>query len=647
MGILKLIREIGKVTIRERSVNKSLDPCDDFYQFVCDGWKKKYPVPKDQLNYNQMYVLNDQLNEAIRDVLTHKNKSLGREFQLMYTYFDKCVEYQEDPGDDGLKDLFKKLRRYHSPSIKTLTDFLIASFPTQTFFKFSIDLDPENSTVKVFAISPHSSTLSFDQYFNEDIASSRDLYNAMISQTLTMLAEESENKDELFSKDTAARMLRAYTIVDMNLAKIINDSDGIKGENMQLEDISLKFKAIDWIKYLNAALSKSGWNYVKTKGILIEGPLLIKKYEDFISELDENVLRDYLDVRTVIAAMNDLPKKYQDLYEKLMEQYYGVVTLDKQKACFENIKEIFPDLLSVVYVDKYFNKSSIDDIAKLVNVIRNTMIEMLDEEGWMNFFTREKAKLKAENIAEIIAYDPQMYNETKRKEKYQNLTFTDSTSYYVINNIVEIWTLNMEIEDVSTPFGRGTVEFNAVEVNAFYQPQTNMIILLAGILHPPFFNASLPTILNYASMGLIVGHELTHAFDDTGSKFDEVGNMVNWWDTRTEEDFVNKTKCFEQQYGNITVVDGKRIRINGHDTLGENIADNGGVKLTIRAMQKVLDESKFHIVGLEEFTIEQLFFMVYGFSWCGNVKEEGLVQQVTTDVHSPDKQVLITFLLIL
>ncbi|KAK6052659.1 peptidase family M13 [Cooperia oncophora] len=217
------------------------------------------------------------------------------------------------------------------------------------------------------------------------------------------------------------------------------------------------------------------------------------------------------------------------------------------------------------------------------------------------------------------------------------LTYTSANSFYDISMAISHWMQERAFLKLDQVNSRDTFDTSVMEVNAFYDGNKNQIAISAGILQSPFFNSSLPSIMNYGAIGVVAGHEVTHAFDDSGASYDEYGNKNDWWDDATYKNFEHKKQCFDRQYGSIFVND-LNVKIDGRRTEGENIADNGGMRAAIRAALRLSEgtSERFTIAGLEDFTQMHYFFMNYAFIWCGSTRRATLLNKLANDVHAPD-----------
>jgi predicted metalloendopeptidase len=290
-----------------------------------------------------------------------------------------------------------------------------------------------------------------------------------------------------------------------------------------------------------------------------------------------------------------------------------------------------------MYVRRFFDESAKHSALEMVQDIRAEFDEILDEIDWMDEKTRLRAKEKSSRIVTHIAYPSELLEDQKLVDLYEGLN-PKPEFYY--KNMLDLTVFGTdysfkrlrEIVNKTDWISHG----KAAVVNAFYSPLENSIQFPAGILQGIFFNAERPKYLNYGAIGFVIGHEITHGFDDQGKQFDSDGNLVDWWETDTARKFKEKAQCIIYQYGNYTVPE-IGLNVNGINTQGENIADNGGIKEAYRAFLKV---EKRHgdeplLPGLQEFNSKQMFWIAAGNTWCGTYRPEALKLRLLTARHSP------------
>jgi len=268
---------------------------------------------------------------------------------------------------------------------------------------------------------------------------------------------------------------------------------------------------------------------------------------------------------------------------------------------------------------------------------------MMQQNDWMDSATRNYALEKANEMMPLIGYpDDLTFNDTALDEYYENFNLSSDDSYADVAERSSSWAQRKAFRRLAERVDRHEFGTSASVVNAFYSGVKNAITFPAAILQPPFFDEHFPRAVNYGAIGAVIGHEITHGFDDQGSQFDKIGNLKDWWAASTSKQFVERKRCIIDQYSSFTIPETNgTMRINGILTQGENIADNGGIKQAFnayrRSVAKAGGEEEPRIPGLERFTPNQIFFMSFAHVWCGSIRPEAAIRQLLTDPHSPNR----------
>uniref|UniRef100_A0A8C5BL71 Membrane metallo-endopeptidase-like 1 n=1 Tax=Gadus morhua TaxID=8049 RepID=A0A8C5BL71_GADMO len=307
------------------------------------------------------------------------------------------------------------------------------------------------------------------------------------------------------------------------------------------------------------------------------------------------------------------------------------------RDCVRYVQSSMENAVGALYVRETFAGESKRMVSDLISKIQEAYVETLEELSWMDAPSKEKAREKAMAIKEHIGYPDHILEKNNQKldEEYAHLNFTEDNYF---ENILE----NLQCEahkslkKLREPVDSDLWIIGAAVVNAFYSPNRNQIVFPAGILQPPFFSKHQPQALNFGGIGMVIGHEITHGFDDNGRNFDKDGNMLNWWSNYSAEHFKEQSQCMVQQYGNFHWKLAGGQNVSGISTLGENIADNGGVRQAFKAYLKwvATEGEEPHLPGLD-LNHKQLFFLNFAQVWCGAYRPEYASQSIKTDSHSP------------
>ncbi|KAH3712305.1 hypothetical protein DPMN_071999 [Dreissena polymorpha] len=375
-----------------------------------------------------------------------------------------------------------------------------------------------------------------------------------------------------------------------------------------------------------AGLEPLIWIYTRTTR------LMFKQF----SVVGLRTIANYMVWRIIQNRARNLNQTFQDIIGEYNKVMYGQNSQEARwKSCMGYTILQLGQAVGSLYVRQAFDEAAKGTALDMIHGIRDAFAQILLEEEWMDESTRKKAKEKSDYMQEWIGYADNILDQENLNDLYSDVE-VNSTEYFrnVLGNLHRWGTGDLGL--LRLPYNKNGWSDPPTTVNAAYSFLLNNIQFPAGIFQPPFYQKDQPRSMNYGGIGVVIGHEITHGFDDQGSRYDKDGNLRNWWDTSILENFHNKSQCIVDQYGNFQVPD-VGLTVNGLNTLGENIADNGGLKQSFRAYRKWVAE-----VGHEEpllpgvnFTHNQLFFLNFAQVWCDKEKPEALISLINTDPHSP------------
>jgi predicted metalloendopeptidase len=394
-----------------------------------------------------------------------------------------------------------------------------------------------------------------------------------------------------------------------------------------------------WLDYINRLLSEDIAQVEASDLIIVDVPSYIRNLSNILANTPVHVQANYLMWRAAAASMSYLTEQAQQISLKFSQKVTGKSELPPRwRKCVSAASGSLANAVGSLYVKKYFDEDSRKTAIDMVNRIKIQFEIILDDVKWMDGKTKEKAKNKAERMVAHIGYPPELLNMKKLNDLYSGLELSEND--YFGN------ALRTTIFGTDYAFSKLREKVNKTDwvrhgrpavVNAFYSPLENSIQFPAGILQGVFFGKDRPLYMNYGAIGWVIGHEMTHGFDDQGRQFDADGNLVDWWHPETKAQYLSKAECIVQQYGNFTLPELDNLPLNGINTQGENIADNGGIKEAYRAYSSW---SAHHgpeplLPGLP-YTQAQLFWVSAATVWCAKYRTKALKLRVLTGVHSPD-----------
>jgi putative endopeptidase len=357
-------------------------------------------------------------------------------------------------------------------------------------------------------------------------------------------------------------------------------------------------------------------------------PEPIHEVEKILADTPLDDLKAYAEIKVISGATSQLSDNFRAEAFKLSQVMNGVQQdRPRWKRAVGLVSSVMGEAIGKLYVEKYFPESSKQHMLRLVRNLQTALGQRIEEATWMSAETKAKAKDKLENFIVKIGY-PDKWKD------YSGLQVDEKLSLYEnLQNISEFLTLDELQRKVNKPVDKMEWLMTPQTINAYYNPTTNEICFPAAILQPPFFDPNADDAVNYGAIGGVIGHEMSHGFDDQGSQFDKTGNQHNWWTEQDKKNYDQRTKVLEDFFSTVEAVPGKNI--NGKQTLGENIGDNGGLNVAFRALKNAMQENPLGVI--DGFTPEQRFFLSWARVWASNMRPEYVEYLITVDTHSPNQ----------
>lgn len=611
------------------AMDRTVDPCVDFYTYSCGGWMKKNPIPPDQSSWSTYGKLQDENLAQLRQILEEAAKTqapVGSVTQKIGDYFASCMD---EPTIEkvGIAPLEPELARIAGLKSKDdLAQYIAtAQFPPSLYgggmlFAFRSDQDFKDSTQVIGEADQGGLGLPDRDYYLKDDAKSAELRKAYLAHVAKIL-ELAGDKPEVAAAE-AATVLRIETALAKGQMTRVERRDPPKlYHKMTVAELETLAPSFRWSVYLE----KIGQG--KLASLNVVTPEYVRTMN---AEIEKESLADwkiYLRWHAAHSAATDLTsafvKENFNFYDKTLRGQQELTP--RWKRCTNDVDNDLGEALGQAYVAKYFSPEAKQAALKVVQQIEAAMQSEIQTLPWMGAQTKEQALAKLHAIANKIGY-PEQWRD------YSALAIARGDE--VGNSRRGSWfEFHRQLAKIGRPVDRGEWGMTPPTVNAYYDPQKNDINFPAGILQPPLFSAKSDAAPNYGNTGATMGHELTHAFDDEGSQFDSQGNLRMWWTEADRKQFDQRAQCVVDQYSSYTVVDD--IKINGKLTNGEDIADLGGTLLAYLAWKE--DTKNQKLEPEDGLTPAQRFFVAYGQSWCTNEREENLRLRATVDPHSPEK----------
>jgi len=610
-------------------IDRSVDPCTNFYEFACGTWRKANPVPGDkarwgrfdQLREVNLWTLKDILDDASqpRDGRTAIQKQVG-------DFYASCLDRTAIEAA-GLKPIAAQLSAIDAVTSKD--DLLKVAGQLRhdglsAFFTLGVGADLRNSTETLMNVDQGGTSLPDRDYYVKDDAKNADT-RQQYEQHMTrmfMLAGD--------SAETAAANAKRVLALEIRLAQAQLDRVGRRDPKNRdnrrtATELKAMVPAIDLLAYFSAAQAPA------FDAVNVGWPRFFEALNTTWSEAPIDDLKTYVRWRLLNASAPMLPKAFeQENFAFFQTQLRGIKEqAPRWKTCVEAADASLGEPLGQLYVEKAFGANSKQRMKTLVNTLSVALEEDINQLDWMTAETKKRAleKLHALNKNKIGYPDTWRDYSTVRVARNEYLENVRRASRFEVND---------NYHDLGKPVDRTRWRMTPPTVNAYYSAQLAEIVFPAGILQPPFFDAAVDDAVNFGGIGSVIGHELTHGFDDSGRKFDGKGNLADWWTAEDAKAFEGRAACVADQYSGYSPVNdpktGKPAYQNGKLTLGENIGDNGGVRVAYKALMNTLKGKPEPAV--EGFSAQQRFFLGYAQVWCQNVTDAEALQRIVTDTHS-------------
>jgi len=611
-----------------KNIDTSIKPQDDFYLYANGGWLKSNPVPPEYARWGSMEQLSEKNTDALHKITekaanTHADASGAPEVQKVGDYYASGMD-EKTIEADRIKPLESELNRIDA--IKDRADLLNAiarlhTIGVDAFFEFGSGQDAKDSTRDIAQAHQGGLGLPDRDYYtktDDDSKKKRAAYVDHVSKMLTLLGEAPAK-----AADNAKKIMALETSLAKASRTRVELRDPQKNYN-KMSQANLQKLTPDW----NWADYFKAINLAEPGDINVGQPDFFKAANTVFAKTSIDDWKTYLRWHLIDEAATELSK---DFVNEDFNFNQGVLRGTKQikprwKRVVASTDGALGEALGKLYVAEYFPPEAKARALEMINNLKAALADRIKTLDWMDEPTKQAAlkKLAAMNIK--IGYPDKWRDYSPLK--------IDRDSYLSNAMRAANFEVNRELKKIGKPVDRTEWGMTPPTVNAYYNPMMNEIVFPAGILQPPFFDPKADDAVNYGGMGAVIGHEMTHGFDDQGRQFDELGNLRDWWSKQSAEEYDRRRKAVVDQYSEYQPLPGKHI--NGELTQGENIADIGGLKLAYAALQKALDKNpQAREQKIDGFTPEQRFFLGWAQVWRANQREDDLRLRLVTDPHSP------------
>ncbi len=614
---------LSSVGLDADAMDKSVDPCQDFFSFSCGGWIKKTEIPADKPRYSRGFSEIQKRNEQdLREALEAAQKSPDNPGDdKLDAFYGACVdgEAADKAGTTGLDKLRGVIRGVHDA--KSLAIALADLHKARVFALFSVsdDQDFKDATRVIATIDQDGLGLPDRDYYTKDDAKSKELVQKYTSHVERMLALGGHSKRE--ASKAAARIVALETrLAKAQKTRVERRDPKSLYNKIDRDGLKQKAPSFDWDLYFQVL------GFAELRDINVTSLTYLDELERVVKGERPEGWREYLEFHLLRSLASTLPKPFVDESFELERALTGQAKQrDRWKRCVDATDSALGELLAQAFVARRFGKDQKEAVEAMVFAIRDAFGREVKQLDWMDAKTQARAEEKLKAMAYLIGYP----------SRWRTYDFPVGKGAFTVNTLAaREHETKRRLTKVGKPLDREEWQMTPPTVNAYYDPLKNHMVFPAGILQPPFYGKGHGVAVNAGGIGMVVGHELTHGFDDEGSQFAGNGNLENWWEPEVKGRFEKKAACVDAQYSSYEPLPG--VKLNGKLTLGENIADIGGIKLAFRAYRAMRAKAT-EVDVADGYTEDQQFFLAVGQAWCFKAKDEWTRMAASVDPHSPPK----------
>ena len=612
--------------IDKKNMDLSVKPGTDFYQYAAGGWLKSHPLDAEHTNNGAFTDLYEENQKRIQELILEyaskpqKQGTLEQKIGTLYNMLMDSVRLNRE-GWEPLKPTLARIA-----AIKTNKEYQLVTAELDRrgentmMFGVGVGADMRNASMNIVSVGQGGLGLGTrDYYLNNDpqTLKVREAYKTYLKNLFKMVGND---------EATATKKVDAIMAIETRIAKVSYSKVQLRDidknyHKMSYNDLVLNFPGIDW----GNVFLQIG--FPPFDAVDVGQPEPIHEVEKILADTNLDDLKAYAEIKVISGATSQLSDAFRAESFKFSSVLSGAQQdRPRWKRAVATVSNVFGEAIGKLYVEKYFPESSKQRMIELVKTLQEALAQRIQEATWMSAATKAQAKDKLDNFIVKIGY-PDKWRD------YSGLQINDKLSLYAnMQNVSEFFLQDELSRKVNKPVDKMEWGMTPQTINAYYNPTTNEICFPAAILQPPFFDPNADDAVNYGGIGAVIGHEMSHGFDDQGSQFDKTGNQRDWWTAQDKKNFQERSKVLVDHFGKVEVVNGKKV--NGQLTLGENIGDNGGLNIAFRALQNSMKTKP--LKTLDGFTPEQRFFLSWARVWAGNARPEYLEYLITVDPHSPN-----------
>ena len=598
----------------------------DFFRYACGGWNDAHPLTAEYSRYGTFDELFEnsqkQLRELIEGLAAQKNNQAGSAAQKIGDLYNMAMDSVtlNKQGAEPVKAMLDKIADLKDKSeiVPMMTE--MAHIGIGTYFHSYVYADPKNSSLNIFQMGQGGINLGEKEYYldTDSITQNiREQYKLYIGKLFQLAG---------FSEADAQQKVADVMEIETAIAKVSRSATELRDpeanyHKMSFDELKKTIAGIDWDAYMK------GLGIQAPAELNVEQVEPIQEVARLMNTLPLSKHVSYLEYNLLDAAASCL----SDDFVAARFDFYGKVLSGRQvnqprwKRAVNSVNGMLGELVGEMYVEKYFPAAAKERMVKLVKNLQTALGERIDAQEWMSDSTKIRAHEKLATFHVKVGYPDKWKDYSKLEIK--------NDSYWANVCRASEWGFNDMYSRIGKPVDKDEWLMTPQTVNAYYNPSTNEICFPAAILQPPFFNMEADDAANYGAIGVVIGHEMTHGFDDQGRQFDKDGNLTDWWAPGDADRFKERAQVMVDFFNKIEVLPG--LQANGELTLGENLADHGGLNVAYLAFQNATKDAPLGVV--DGFTPEQRFFLAYATLWAGNIRDEQIRVYTKSDPHSLGK----------
>ncbi|XP_020294644.1 membrane metallo-endopeptidase-like 1 isoform X2 [Pseudomyrmex gracilis] len=621
------------------AMDRTVPPCDDFFQYACGTWNRLHVIPEDSSATNKFEVMGDGLELILKNILEKPPDPDDNNATVKAKMFYRSctnISHIRKLGDVPLRESLQRLGGWPvvvgaswkppSYSLEVFLGRLRSEYDEGVLIEQRVGPDDTNSSVNIIQFDQMLLGLPSRDYYLEN-TSVKAYHNYMTNVAILLGANPRSAAEEFDRVITLEKQL-----ANASLSETDRQNISAIYRKLTLRELQREVPELRWLAYLREFIKVP---IDEDEVVVTYAMPYFVQMGRIIAKTDRRTLHNYILWRLVMSIMPHMIDKYQQKRLEFQRILLGILNEGNRLShCVEWTNKKLGMAVGALFIRNNFNNESKEIAVKMIRTIREAFNELLNENDWMDNETRKVAKEKADAIVERIGYPEFLKESDELSKEYEMLHVMEDR---FLENIFAVlkYLAHYNQQKLRKPVDKDKWSIAPAVVNAFYDPNKNEIVFPAGILQPLFFSPHFPKSLNYGGIGVVIGHEITHGFDDRGRQYDKHGNMMQWWNNATIKAFRERAQCIVNQYSKYKLEEVNQF-VDGRMTEGENIADNGGLKQSFRAYKKwVSDHGKEPLLPGIKLTHDQLFFLNYAQIWCGSTRPESALTKIRTSTHSP------------